>query len=122
MIDARALASGTWFVRGSSLPLWRSRSGVAITYAQLPTGEIGDVVFNLQPALEGRRQTTSSDLRLAATANLIRYARYDRENVTTFRGLADWRGDVAPRQSSSVTSAAHTGTSVASASSPSHRE
>jgi hypothetical protein len=63
------------------------------------TGEIGDVVFNLQPALEGRRQTTSSDLRLAATANLIRYARYDRENVTTFRGLADWRGDVAPRQS-----------------------
>jgi len=62
-------------------------------------GEIGDVVFNLQPALEGRRQTTSSDLRLAANANLIRYARYDRENVTTFRGLADWRGDVAPRQS-----------------------
>ncbi|PPH17732.1 MULTISPECIES: hypothetical protein [unclassified Rathayibacter] len=44
MIDARALASGTWFVRGSSLPLWRSRSGVAITYAPLPTGGIGDVV------------------------------------------------------------------------------
>lgn len=44
MIDRRALATGTWFVRGSSLPLWRSRAGVAITYAPLPSGEVGDVV------------------------------------------------------------------------------
>lgn len=40
----RELATGTWFVRGSSLPLWRSRSGVAITYSPLPSGEIADVV------------------------------------------------------------------------------
>ncbi|MWV51227.1 hypothetical protein GRS96_18310 [Rathayibacter sp. VKM Ac-2803] len=44
MIDRAALATGTWFVRGSSLPLWRARAGVAITYAPLPTGEVGDVV------------------------------------------------------------------------------
>ncbi|KQQ05499.1 MULTISPECIES: hypothetical protein [unclassified Rathayibacter] len=52
MIDREALATGTWFVRGSSLPLWRSRAGVAITYAPLPSGEIGDVV-----SWRGRRGT-----------------------------------------------------------------
>ena len=40
----RELATGTWFVRGSSLALWRSRSGVAITYAPLPSGDVADVV------------------------------------------------------------------------------
>ncbi|AZZ53947.1 hypothetical protein [Rathayibacter festucae] len=51
-IDRAALATGTWFVRGSSLPLWRGREGVAITYAPLPGGEVGDVV-----SWRGRRST-----------------------------------------------------------------
>ena len=64
-----------------------------------PADRTGDAIVNVLPSIDGRRQTATTDLRLVANANLLRYARYGRENVTTFRGAADWRGEIARHQS-----------------------
>lgn len=41
--ELRELASGTWHIVMSDLPLWRARSGT-VSYAPLPGGELADVV------------------------------------------------------------------------------
>lgn len=42
--QSRRLASGTWHILRTSLPFWRKRAAPAVSYAPLPTGEVGDIV------------------------------------------------------------------------------